>query len=432
MVERFDVVVVGARCAGSPLAALLARRGLRVCVLDKARFPSETPSTHVIQPCGVDTLERMGVLDSVLAAGAVPIDRLTLVNENVRVDAVLDRTVFPRPALCVRRVTLDGLLVEAAARAGAQIRTGTKVTGLISLDGRTAGVETVRGPIRADLVVGADGRRSRVAAAAGAREYDVVPGGRTPAWAYFEGIEDRTGHLRLGRIGEYAYLACPTDAGLYMAGIAAGPGSAATGEPAFAAGIAEWPELAGILAGARRVGPIRVMSRWHGYFREACGPGWVLVGDAGHFKDFTPAQGIADAFRQAERLAEVLPADLADRTAVDAALRAWWRRRDRDARPMYWFAADMGAPGPSTPLVTEVLRDIAADRAATLALARVLNHEIGPDRLLSPRRLVRAAARALRDRPGQRRATAREIATAARTAIRRAIPPAAAEPAARG
>lgn len=418
--ERFDVVIVGARCAGSPLATLLARRGMRVCVLDKARFPSETPSTHVIQPCGASALERLGVLDSVLAAGAVPIDRLTLVNEDVRVEGRLDRTVFARPGLCIRRVALDGLLAGAAARAGAEVRTGTKVTGLISVDGRVAGVETVRGPIRAGLVVGADGRRSRVAAAAGAREYHVVPGGRTPAWAYFEGVGDRTGRLRLGRIGAYAYLSCPTDSGLYMAGVTTGPGLDATREPAFTAAIAGWPELADTLAGARRIGPIRVMTRWHGYFREACGPGWALVGDAGHFKDFTPAQGIGDAFRQAERLAGALPADVADHPAVDAALRAWWRRRDRDAHPMYWFAADMGSPEPSTPLVTEVLRDVAADRDATLALLRVLNHELRPDQLLTTRRLARAAARALRDRPGQRRAITTEIAAGVVEGIRRA------------
>ena len=71
-VERFDVVVVGARCAGSPLAVMLARRGLRVCVLDRARFPSETLSTHVIQPCGVVILKRLGLLAATIAAGAVP------------------------------------------------------------------------------------------------------------------------------------------------------------------------------------------------------------------------------------------------------------------------------------------------------------------------------------------------------------------------
>src|SRR5260221_6317270 len=67
--EQFDVVIVGARCAGSPLATMLARRGLRVCLLDRSRFPSDSLSTHVIQPCGVQVLERLGVLDAAFAAG---------------------------------------------------------------------------------------------------------------------------------------------------------------------------------------------------------------------------------------------------------------------------------------------------------------------------------------------------------------------------
>jgi 2-polyprenyl-6-methoxyphenol hydroxylase-like FAD-dependent oxidoreductase len=161
------------------------------------------------------------------------------------------------------------------------------------------------------------------------------------------------------------------------------------------------------------------MAKWHGYFRQTAGPGWVLIGDAGHFKDFTPAQGIADALRQAERLAETLPDDLADRQSVDVAIQRWWRWRDHDAHPMYWFATDMGAPGPSTPLVTEVLRGIAADSDATQTLLRVLNHEVKPERLLTPGRLGVAAARALRDHPRQFGATSKEIARAVRDEIRR-------------
>jgi hypothetical protein len=156
------------------------------------------------------------------------------------------------------------------------------------------------------------------------------------------------------------------------------------------------------------------MTKWHGYFRQSAGSGWVLIGDAGHFKDFTPAQGIADALRQVERLVEMLPDDLADRSSVDAATKRWWRWRDRDARPMYWFATDMGVAGPSTPLVTEVLRDVAMDSEATLTLLRILNHEVKPGRLLTPRRVAAAAARALRDHPGRRWATIEEIATTAR------------------
>ncbi|BBX33148.1 monooxygenase FAD-binding protein [Mycolicibacterium mageritense DSM 44476 = CIP 104973] len=418
--QTFDVVIVGARCAGSPLAVMLARRGLNVCVVDKARFPSETPSTHVIQPCGVSILEGIGALDAVLSAGAVPIDHFTLVNEDVRIDAEIDPAVLPRPGLCVRRLTLDALLVETAAAAGADVRTGVKATGVLTAGDRVVGVQTEQGPIRASLVIGADGRHSRVATAVGAREYLVTPGGRIPAWAYFEGVADREGRLRLARLGKDAYLACPTDSGLYMACIATGAGLPANRDAAFSAAIAGWPELADLIAGARRVGPIRVMTKWHGYFRQAAGPGWVLIGDGGHFKDFTPAQGIADALRQAQRLAETLPSDLANHQAVDATTQRWWRWRDHDAHPMYWFATDMGGPGPSTPLITQVLRDIATDSDATQTLLQVLNHDVAPARLLTPRRLAVAAARTLRDHPDLFGATSKEIAVALRDQIRRA------------
>src|SRR5438128_8329455 len=106
--ELFDVAIVGARCAGSPIAAKLAGRGLRVCVLDRARFPSETLSTHVIQPCGVVILKRLGLLAATIAAGAVPLTRFTLVAEDARIDAELDGEVesYGAPGLCVRRVTM--------------------------------------------------------------------------------------------------------------------------------------------------------------------------------------------------------------------------------------------------------------------------------------------------------------------------------------
>src|SRR5438105_4580410 len=164
--EHFDVAIVGARCAGSRLAAMLARRGLRVCLIDRARFPSESLSTHVIQPCGVALLERLGVLEAILAAGAARLTRFTLVSVDARIDAELDRDAheYGAPGLCIRRVTLDELLVNAARSAGADVRTGVRATSLIEDEGRIVGLETDRGPLTAHVVVGADGRRSTVAA----------------------------------------------------------------------------------------------------------------------------------------------------------------------------------------------------------------------------------------------------------------------------
>ena len=304
------MVVVGARCAGSPLATLLARRGLRVCVLDRSRFPSETLSTHVIQPRGAAVLDRLGVLDAVLAAGAVPLTRFTLVSDEVRLSTAVDSAAFGAPSLSMRRTVLDQLLVNAAVSAGAEVRTGTAVTGLLWEDGRVAGVETGSDSIRARLVVGADGRHSAVARLVGAGEYDVAAPGRMFAWAYFNGVTGGEGHLRLGSIGDLNYVAGPTDGGLHLAAVcpplAAKDAFLADRERGFMAGVVAWPELAELLADAERDGPIRLLTSWHGYFRQATGPGWALLGDAGNFKDPTPAQGIADAFIQAEQMADVV------------------------------------------------------------------------------------------------------------------------------
>jgi 2-polyprenyl-6-methoxyphenol hydroxylase-like FAD-dependent oxidoreductase len=411
---------VGARCAGSPLAALLARRGLRVCLLDRATFPSETPSTHVIQPCGVAILQQLGVLDAIWAAGAVPLTRFTLVSNRARVSAAIDAEA---PALCLRRVALDHLLVEAAAAAGAEVRTQTPVSGLLWEGSRVAGVETAAGPLHARLVVGADGRGSTVARSVGAAEYYVAPAARMFAWAYFEGVAEADGHLRLGSVGDLNYVAGPTDAELYMAAVcppqAVKEAFLADRERGFMAGIAAWPELAELLDGATRTGPIRVMVNWHGYFREAAGPGWVLLGDAGNFKDPSPAQGIADALRQAERLAGSIEAGLGGAASLDEELRRWWRWRDEDGYEMHWFATDMGRAGSSPPLASQFIRDIAGDDETTEQLLQVLNHDIPPSRLFTPRRLGRAARRAVRADPGQIPAIAREAATELQSEIRR-------------
>jgi 2-polyprenyl-6-methoxyphenol hydroxylase-like FAD-dependent oxidoreductase len=417
-VKRFDVVIVGARCAGSPLAVMLARRGLSVCLVDRAQFPSETPSTHLIQPGGVQTLDQLGVLDAVLAAGAVPLDKLTMIIDDVvRIEAMLDEADYLQSSLCVRRVTLDALLVDAAAAAGADVRTGLRVTGLITEDGRVSGVDTAGGPIHGQLVVGADGRHSTVASLVGAREYHVAPAGKMFAWAYFEGVHDREGRVRIGRRGTRGFLAGPTDGDLYMAAIAIDMAQQAvfhTDRHAnFTAGIRAWPVLADVVANGRRVGPIRVLTNWHGYFREAAGPGWVLVGDAGHFKDPTPGQGIGDAFRQAARLAPSIE-DGMGTTAPDAAMRRWWRWRDDDAYEMYWFASDMGAPGAASPLTTRLMRDVADDPIATQMFFGVLNHAIRPSQLFTRPRAARAAARALLDRPDRLLATLKEILSVGR------------------
>ena len=419
--EFFDAVIVGARCAGSPLATMLARRGLKVCVLDRARFPSETPSTHMIQPCGVGVLDELGVLDTLMSAGAAPLRGATMVSDHVRMHATVDG-LADHPVLCLRRLTLDVLLVDAAGAAGAEVRTGTRVTGLLRDGDRVTGVDTDKGAIHARLVVGADGRHSTVAADLGAREYHATQPGRMVAWGYFEGV-DRDGLARFGRVKDMGYLTGPTDGDLYMAAIAPDLARAnefqADRDTFFANAIRQWPELADLMAGGKRVGPLRVFTKWHGYFRQSAGPGWVLVGDAGHFKDFSPGQGISDALRQARQLARSIEHGLSG-DGIDAAMQRWWQWRDRDAYEMYWYAARMGAPGAATPWMNCLLHEIGANADATRKFVQILNHDLPPSKLYTPGLALRATARAIRDRPSRTPATIKEFLSTGMQAARQA------------
>jgi 2-polyprenyl-6-methoxyphenol hydroxylase-like FAD-dependent oxidoreductase len=422
MGETFDVIVVGARCAGAPLATMLAVAGVRVCLLDKDGFPSDTLSTHAIQPAGVKVLDRIGVLEPLLDV-APPLRRGRIVIDDVvaEFDDVL--TVTEQPAISVRRVTLDEILVDAAARAGAEVRTGTMVTGLVIDGGRVAGVTTADGELRAPLVVGADGARSSIARMVGAREYHATPNGRVFMWAYFE-ADPTNGEIWIGKIGDHTYLVTPTDQGLTL--VAACPSIdrrdevRADREGVYEAGVRAWPELHAGVEGAKREGGLQTMANMHGFFRESAGPGWVLVGDAGHFKDPTPGQGIADALRQAEKLASAVEHALGGGPGTpEETLREWWRWRDEDAWEMYWFAHDMGAAGPTPPVLMQAQRRIAADPNLIADALRIFNHQLRPSQVFTPAFALRTVGQALRRGRGQRGAVLREAATVAANDVQR-------------
>ena len=396
------MIIVGARCSGSPLATMLARSGLSVCLLDRATFPSDTPSTHGIQPPGVKVLERLGVLDRLLETTRPVEDGLIAFND-LRIEAHGISRVLGAPMLNVRRVTLDAALLEAAVAAGAEARTGTNVTGLLRTDGRVTGVETGNGPLRARLVVGADGARSTVARLLGAREYHRTPGRRIFVWSYFEGVDPEERRVWLGEIGEDGFLASPTDAGLFLAAFVA-PSERwdelrRDRQRGFEEGIARWTELRQRLAAGRQVGPARMMSRWHGYFRESAGPGWVLLGDAGHFKDPTPGQGIADALRQAEALAPAIERSLAAPAPNDEPLREWWEWRDHDAWEMYWFAQGVGRTEQAPGLMRAFQARLAADPELVDGLIRVLGHDLPPSKLFGPSLMLSVLGEAIRANP---------------------------------
>jgi 2-polyprenyl-6-methoxyphenol hydroxylase-like FAD-dependent oxidoreductase len=348
----------------------------------------------MIHPAGVARLARLGLMEKLLATGAPPLNRGTFVIDGVRLTMEPEVAArFEAPWLCIRRSVLDQMLVDLAEQAGARVYTSSAVRGLVEEDGEVRGVRTAEGAFRAPLVVGADGPHSVVARLVGAREYHVTAPGRLFLWGYFEGADAPSGYATLGRLDDIGFLAMPADSGLYLAGIAVSMSERAAvladADSSLRQGLARTGEVAEFLVSAMRAGPVRVMDRWHGYFREPTGPGWVLVGDAGHFKDPTPAQGISDALRQGEKLADVIEDGLGG-DGLGNRLQEWGSWRDADAWEMYWFATDMGAGGVNPGIVTQMMLGLGDESDGSERFLRMLNHELAPSNLFTAGRALRA------------------------------------------
>jgi flavin-dependent dehydrogenase len=428
--EKFDVVVVGARCAGSPLATQLSRAGVAVALVDKARFPSDTLSTHIFQAEGIRSLERLGVLDRLRATGAPFLDQVHAVIDDIDVtQPAPSRPGDPGVNLCVRRPVLDTILLETAQEAGVHVRTGTAVTEVVQEDGRVVGVRTRNGTgaeLRAPLVVGADGRGSVVGRAVGARKYNVTTNERFATWAYYEGADlPSPPTLSFLRWGEEFVIAGQTDDGLFLT--VALPSldrlkeyRAAGEEASHDAYVMARPELADALRGARRIAPPQRMLRYAGYLRESAGPGWVLVGDAGHFKDPAPGQGISDALRQQDRLVPAIVEGLGGGgRALDEATRAWWRWRDEDAAEKYWFANDLGKAGRVPLPFVEIVRKAVSGPEGISRFADIFNHRTKPSQFLTPPALLGASARLVRRGGVPRRQVLNETRTLIATELGR-------------
>jgi 2-polyprenyl-6-methoxyphenol hydroxylase-like FAD-dependent oxidoreductase len=403
MTEQYDVVVVGARCAGATLAFHLARAGLSVALVDRARFPSDTLSTHFIETPGVTALERMGVLEEVLTAGAPPITAVDYrIGDAAGVTAYGEEGTAQRPGLCVRRTVLDAALVAAAEAAGARVRTGSRVTGVNSTDQRVTGVVVIDESGRecqldAAIVVGADGAGSTVARMVGARRYHVHANERFAYWGYFEGAtEPGPPALFFHRFDNELYVGSPCERGLYMAAVVPTldelPAFGENLDGAFADVLARSEPFAAILAGARRVGPLRGMANFPGFFRESAGPGWALVGDAGHFADPASGQGMSDAFRQAERLAEDVVRGLDGAASPDDALVDWWRWRDAEDFEMHWLSADIGAAGPVPVVMSEFVRQLDSSPGGMWDFWGMFHRRVAPSDVFTPERFGAVAA----------------------------------------
>ncbi|MGH9189588.1 MAG: NAD(P)/FAD-dependent oxidoreductase [Acidimicrobiales bacterium] len=430
---RYDVVVVGARCAGSPLATHLAGAGLSVVLVDRvASVATETASTHVFQAEGVACLGRLGVLDRLEGTGAPWISQARMRLGDISVTVPWPtRAGDPGPQLCVRRSLLDPILLERAAGAGVDVRLGTRVTGLVKSDGRVTGVEGESEgralTLEAPVVVGADGRSSTMARLVAARRYNVVPNERFAYWGYYEGARwEPPATLLTQRWDDEFVISCPADSGLYL--VIVYPPLARLdrfrkdADASFDAAVSACAPVAEIVAEGRRVGRLSTMASYEGFFRDSAGPGWVLVGDAGHFKDPAPGQGISDALRQAERLSAVIVETAGSPDADrDRALRQWWRERDRDEAEMHWFAADMGGAGRVPLVLSEIVKARIAAPGGAAQMFDVFNHRVPPSKVLTAPRLATATARLLAAGRHPRKVVLSEVGDILRQEIRRQL-----------
>jgi len=312
---RFEAVIVGARCAGAATAMLLARSGARVLLVDRARYGSDTLSTHALMRGAVLQLNRWGVLPAIVVAGTPPVRSTTFSYTDQDVTVPIEPKFGVSALFAPRRALLDRILVDAAARSGADIRHGVRVDGLVTdRDGRVRGIQAVAGGthrrVEADIVIGADGLYSTIAQRVGA--VCVVEGRHSTGvlYGYWEGLPVDGFYWRFERGA--AIGAIPTNNGATCVFVAV-PSSRLPGEltggttAAYRRLIRETSPLVGArLDGARIVGPVRGFGGHHGFIKASTGPGWALVGDAGYFKDPLTAHGITDALRDAELLSRAV------------------------------------------------------------------------------------------------------------------------------
>lgn len=338
----YDVIVVGGRCAGSPAAMLLARAGYRVLMVERSRFPKDTLSTLYIHQPGVARLSAWGILPDVVATGCPPLDKATYTHGDIRVEGSSWPVDGEKASYAPRRILLDQILARAAVEAGVEFRENCSVADLVFEGDRVVGVRlSARGGTetleRARLVIGADGMRSTVAAKVKAPHEVEAPTLTCCYYGYWSGLP---AEFRLYQVPGSWIGTVPTNDGVTLvaayfpqAKFAAIKGG---GLQALLDAVERTsPEVRAEMAQGSQVERLFGTGNQLNFFRRAAGPGWALIGDAGHHKDSITARGITDAFLQAQLLADCIGDGLQDPDHLDKALTEFAAQRTEMLVPDY-------------------------------------------------------------------------------------------------
>lgn len=398
MNASYDAIVIGARCAGSPTAMLLARQGHRVLLVDKAQFPSDTMSTHLVHPPGLAALSRWGLLERLAASGCPPVEQYSFDFGPFTIAG------SPRPddgighAYCPRRTVLDKLLVDAAVEAGVELREEFTVDEILASGGVVSGVRghprggaEVSEPAR--LVIGADGRHSILAKAVKPEQYNERPSRMAMYYAYWSNLPVEGFETAVRSEQRRGWAAARTHDGLTVM--------------PFGWPVEEFHENRGDIEGnffktvqlspefAERVGEAKRESKFvgsaelPGYFRKPFGPGWALVGDAGYHKNPITAMGINDAFRDAELLAGALDESLSGQRADEEAMGDYQQNRDREAGPVYEFTDEFAQLRPPPPELQQLLGAIHGNQDAMDAFVSVQANTLSAPEFFDPENVGR-------------------------------------------
>ena len=396
----YDAIVIGARCAGSATAMLLARAGMDVLLVDRAELPSDIPHGHFVHRHGPARLARWGLLDAVLATGCPAVTTMTtdfgdfaLTGRELAVDGV-PLGVAPR------RDRLDGVLADAAGAAGAELRDrfavqeitrdGDRVTGITGRDARSGAKATER----ARIVIGADGRNSLLARTVGAAAYESAPTATCWYFSYYGGVL-REG-LELYERSDRVIFVFPTNDGRTALFIGFAIGDLARVRADIEAGVLgavdAIPGLGERIRAGRREERFYGATQLPNFLRAASGPGWALVGDAGCHKDPYMALGICDALRDAELLAGAVCDAFAGRRPEAEAFAGYEQQRNAATLPDYERNLAMARFEPKPDQQLRLRAALRGDQDATNHFYRAVQGMVDPQTFFNDENLGRIIA----------------------------------------
>jgi flavin-dependent dehydrogenase len=393
MTNTYDAIVVGARCAGSPTGMLLARKGYKVLVVDRATFPSDTLSTHLIHAPGVAALRRWGLLDEVIATGCPPIDSYAFDFGAFRIGGTAHPVDGSSTAYAPRRTVIDKILVDAASAAGAEVREGFTVEEVIVEDGAVVGIRGhdasgVSVIERARVVIGADGRNSHLAKAVRPEHYNEKPMLQWSYYTYWSGLPTDGMETYIHPDRGWGMMPTNDDLTLVVVGWPYAESNAykADVEANYLRTLELTPSVAEQLRGAKRE------ERFYGgsvpnFFRKPYGPGWGLIGDAGYNKDPITAQGMSDAFRDAEAFTAALDEVFTGVRSYDDAMADYHHARDEHAMPIFEFTTQLATLEVPPPDVQQVLFAVSQSPAAQDAFVSMVAGTMSPIDFFDPAHL---------------------------------------------